>query len=87
MHPFNFAWAFENLCAGKAVSRDAKTWAGKKLFLVRKRSDTVDKKHPYYPHCKGDTIIPLQVIKVSHGVASPYIPSNEDFFAEDWRHA
>jgi len=86
MDKHNFVWACEKLFAGVALTRDVKTWGGKQVFLVKKRNENVDKKHPLYPYCKGDTIIDYQLMIAANGVASPYKITNDDLFAEDWRH-
>jgi hypothetical protein len=87
MRPFNFAWAFNKLLEGHGLTRDIKNWSGKKIFLARKKIETVDKKHFLYPHLKGDVIFEKHIMQEFSGVTSPYIPNNNDLFAEDWRYA
>lgn len=86
MDTHDFIWAMNHVLKGKAVGRDSRNWAGKKVFRQNKQTITIEKhKHnPLKPHCEGQVIVAPMDMVYHEGVVRPYIPSNEDCNAEDW---
>ena len=84
LEPHSAHWAMQHLNEGKAVSRDDRSWAGRKLFRVNKQTVNVDKKSAYHAHTTGQVIIDKHLVTIKEGVIRPYIWGTEDINSEDW---
>lgn len=84
MDEHNFHWALGKLNEGKAVSRDHRLWAGKKLFKLNQQKFMVEKKSSYHPHAKGQIIVGQYLVTIKEGILWPFEYGTIDIMATDW---
>jgi len=80
----NFEWALSHINKGKAVSRDHREWAGKKLVKINRQTITVDKKSPYHSHSQGQVIVMEHLVTIRENLIANF-SDPASLMAEDWK--